>query len=480
MKPKRVQIDIQSYEGKIPPQSVDIEKAVLSSVLVEPQAFARAVAQIKTPEIFYKEQHKEIYLACHELFSLNQPVDLITVVSHLQELDKIQAVGGEKYLAEITYRHTSSANLEFYISILNEKHMLRKAIQVGATIIDEAYKSDADPFELINAASIDLMSVNSLVLAKDYQKVDTVSNKLLTDWKNKDEQNGILSGIQGMDEVITGFRPGNLVIIAGRPGMGKSVIGANIAAHAVLRQMKSVAVFTLEMSSSEILERIYSSETRIPSAKLKHKNLDSTNWEQIGQFHKTISQLNLFIDEQGGINFVELRAKATRIKQQHGLDMIIIDYLQLMKGAGRYIKREEEVSDISRNLKAIAKELDVPIIALAQLSREVEKTSDKIPSLAHLRESGSIEQDADIVMFVMRPEQYECYKKDNTFNFEEETLGIDGLAMLYIAKHRGGKLADIPLKFLKDYYKFEDLRNNYTGNSPYNSSMIPRPDFWND
>lgn len=376
--------------GRMPPQSQDLEQAVLGALLLEKDALLEVNTIIK-PETFYNEQHKYIYQAIVELDSQGVEVDLLTVIDKLRKMEKLDFVGGEFYISELTMKVTSSANIQYYAAILNEKFIARETIRILGQSIANCYTPDLDIFDEVSNIEHGLMLATSSVMQKSVSTSRQVADQIIKDLElAATELVGVPSGYSSLDKITGGFTKGNFILIAARPSVGKSVVACNIAAHLALNINETVAVFTLEMTNKEFGTRIYSARTQIDGYRLRNRRLDDADWLKITAFHGKFGKAPLFIDDTPGISLLELRAKAIRLKQKHGLGMLLIDYVQLMKGNGKSGNREQELSEISKGLKVIAKELDVPVIALAQLSREVEKRSDKTPMLSDLRESGCL------------------------------------------------------------------------------------------
>jgi len=469
---KKEVVSIEAMGANKPPQAIEIEKAVLGVVLLIPDALIEAQGLI-TSNVFYVEQHKHIYSAIETLSSKSKEIDVLTVLEQLKAEGKYESGVTDLYLFELTNSVSGGQHLKQWCAILSEKYIAREFIKVSYNSLDIAYKDGVDIFEEISTAEISLMRITSEVLKKDVVSIKGLSDRLIENLKQPPvDILGISSGIYELDKVLGGFKDANLIIVAARPSVGKSVLAANFASYAAVHKGKTVALFSLEMSSDEFLTRIYASETSIPQYKLQGRQLDSVDWERINAFKDKISNAPLFIDDTPGITISELRAKSVRLKQKHDIGMIVIDYLQLMKGGGKYANREAEVSDISRSLKSLSKELKIPIIALAQLSRSVEQRADKRPILSDLRESGSIEMDADIVMFISRPELYEI--PSASINGKE--YPTENLALLEVAKHRNGGLASIPLRFHKSISKMTSYDTSYDSINPIPNESMPTLD----
>lgn len=445
--------------GKLPPQAINIEEAVLGALMLEKDALTQ-VLDILTPGVFYREEHKEIYKSIIHLFEQSKPIDILTVTSELRHSGKLEMVGGAYYISELTNRVGSSANIEYHARILIEKYILRELIRISNEIQTEAYDDTSDVFDLLDKAERDLYNISQGNLKGDYESMSDLIGKSLQEIEeiSKNLEKGGLSGVPTgytvLDRLTSGWQNSDLVILAARPGMGKTSFVLSMARNAAIQFDKAVAVFSLEMSSIQLVHRLISAEAELESMKLRSGELEDYEWQQLHAKIDKLSKAKIFIDDTPGINVFELRAKCRRLKSQHNIDLVIIDYLQLMNASmdqRRNTNREQEISQISRALKGLAKELNIPVIALSQLSREVEKRgSSKRPILSDLRESGSIEQDADQVMFIYRPEYY-------GLNQDEEGNSTAGIAEIIIAKNRHGAVDTVQLKFISKYARFANL-----------------------
>ncbi|PCJ96938.1 MAG: replicative DNA helicase [Flavobacteriaceae bacterium] len=449
---------INLERGKIPPQATDLEEVVLGAMMIDKKGVDEVI-DILSPDAFYKENHKHIYEAIFKLFESSEPVDLLTVSSQLRKDGHLEAIGGDFYLIKLTQKVASSAHIEFHARIILQKFIQRSLIKISNEIIEEAYSDSTDVFELLDGAESKLYDVSQGNLkrsAETAQNLVIQAKKRIEDIANTEGMSGIPSGFNKLDKLTSGWQPSDLIIIAARPGMGKTALTLSMARNIAVNSNIPVAFFSLEMSSVQLITRLISSETGLSSEKLRTGRLEKHEWEQLNVKVKTLESAPLFIDDTPSLSIFDLRAKARRLASQHGIKMIIVDYLQLMtaggsqKGGGN---REQEISTISRNLKALAKELEVPVIALSQLSRAVEtRGGSKRPILSDLRESGAIEQDADIVSFIYRPEYYKIDEWD-----DEEHSPTQGQAELIVAKHRNGGLENIRLKFIGNLGKFDNL-----------------------
>ncbi len=448
---------INLERGKLPPQAVDLEEVVLGAMMIDKKGVDEVI-DILHPDVFYKDAHRFIYEAIFVFFEESQPVDLLTVSSQLKKAGKLEVAGGDFYLIKLTQKVASSAHIEFHARIILQKFIQRSLIKISNEIIEDAYDEGTDVFDLLDNAESKLYDVTQGNLkrsAETAQNLVIQAKKRIEEIANKEGLSGIPSGFDKVDKLTSGWQPSDLIIVAARPGMGKTALTLSMARNIAVNSDIPVAFFSLEMSSVQLITRLISSETGLSSEKLRTGKLEKHEWEQLNVKVKTLEKAPLFIDDTPSLSIFDLRAKARRLASQHGIKMIIIDYLQLMTAGGSQKggNREQEISTISRNLKALAKELNVPVIALSQLSRAVEtRGGSKRPILSDLRESGAIEQDADIVSFIYRPEYYKIEEWD-----DEERTPTQGQAEFIVAKHRNGGLDNIRLKFVGNLGKFDNL-----------------------
>lgn len=448
---------ISLEKGKIPPQAVDLEEVVLGAMMIDKKGVDEVI-DILHPDVFYKEAHKYIYEAVFKLFENSEPVDLLTVSSQLKKDGRLDKAGGDFYLIKLTQKVASSAHIEFHARIILQKFIQRSLIKISNEIIEEAYEDSTDVFDLLDAAESKLYDVTQGNLkrsAETAQNLVIQAKKRIEEIAGKEGLSGIPSGFDKLDKLTSGWQPSDLIIVAARPGMGKTALTLSMARNIAVNSNIGVAFFSLEMSSVQLITRLISSETGLSSEKLRTGRLEKHEWEQLNVKVKSLESAPLFIDDTPSLSIFDLRAKARRLASQHDIKMVIIDYLQLMTAGGTQKggNREQEISTISRNLKALAKELNVPVIALSQLSRAVEtRGGSKRPILSDLRESGAIEQDADIVSFIYRPEYYKIDEWD-----DEERSPTAGQAEFIVAKHRNGGLENIRLKFIGNLGKFDNL-----------------------
>ena len=452
--------DLSNYVfGKVQPQAVPLEEAVLGALMLDKDAVI-AVMDILTPDSFYSDAHQMIYRAILQLFGNSKPVDLLTVTEELKKNGDLESSGGAFYLVELTNKVASAANIEYHARIIAQKHIQRELIKVSTQIIRDAYEDTTDVFQLLDDAEQGLFAITERNLNRGYHKMSDLMGKALKQieelYQKKDEADGITgvpSGFASLDRVTSGWQPSDLIIVAARPGMGKTSFTLALARNAAIMYGRPVAFFSLEMANLQLVHRLISLESEISSTKLRNGQLEDYQWQQVNSTMEKLSDVPIFIDDTPAINIFELRAKCRRLKMQHDIQLVIIDYLQLMSGGDENKRgnREQEISSISRALKSLAKELNVPVMALSQLSRAVEvRGGSKRPQLSDLRESGAIEQDADIVSFIYRPEYYGILE-------DEEGNVLKGVSEIIIAKHRNGPLETVKLKFIDEFAKFTNL-----------------------
>ena len=449
---------VVSFErGKIPPQALDLEEVVLGAMMIDKKG-VDAVIDILHPNAFYKEAHQFVFEAIVKLFENTEPIDLLTVSSKLKSEGRLDKVGGDYYLVQLTQKVSSSAHIEYHARIILQKYIQRSLIKISTEIIEDSYDETQDVFDLLDTAESKLYDVTQGNIKKSTETAQSLviqAKKKIEEISNKDGLSGVPSGFSDVDKLTSGWQPSDLVIIAARPGMGKTALTLSMARNMAVAKNIPVAFFSLEMSSIQLITRLISSETGLSSEKLRTGNLEKFEWEQLNVKVSSLENAPLYIDDTPSLSIFDLRAKARRLSSQYGIKLIVIDYLQLMTagGSNKNGNREQEISTISRNLKALAKELNVPVIALSQLSRAVEtRGGSKRPILSDLRESGAIEQDADIVSFIYRPEYYKIDEWD-----DEQHTPSEGKAEFIIAKHRNGGLENIRLKFIGHLGKFDNL-----------------------
>ena len=455
--------------GKIPPHDIEIERAVLGALMLEGEAFAEIVGILK-PNSFYGGGHGKIFTAISEMYNKDEPIDILTVTNALKKKNELESVGGRVYIASLTESVAGAHNIEYHAKIVAQKYLQRELIRVATDIQKKAFDSSNDVSELLNYSEQELFKISESGIKKEVLPVNIILDEALkqieTNAKKKDGISGVASGFFHLDQITNGWQNSDLIIVAARPSMGKTAFVVSMARQIAIEQNKSVAFFSLEMSSVQLVNRLIAGECEISANKLRGGTLTDWEWQKLEHHLPKMKNAKLFIDDTTAISISELRGKCRRLAHENKIDIIIIDYLQLMT-AGAQLPREQEVAAISRNLKAIAKELNVPVIALSQLNRAVEtRSGNKRPQLSDLRESGAIEQDADIVMFIHRPEYYKI-----------ETLsdGTDaaGKAEIIIAKHRNGSIGDVVLNFEPRYAKFTDIKGavHNAGFEPFESDI---------
>ena len=443
-------------EGKLQPQALELEQAVLGALMIDNESLSDAIDSLQA-EYFYAPKHQKIFEAIVNLFNNTQPVDILTVSEELKRLEMFKEIGGLAYISELTNNVSSSSNTEFHARIIAEKFIKRSLINISRKISNDAFDDSVDIFDLLNDAEANLFTVTEGTLRKSYDKMSSLIKGALENieiLRNKEDGlSGVPSGFTNVDRVTSGWQQSDLVIVAARPGMGKTAFALTMARNIAVDHNTPIGFFSLEMSSEQLVNRLIASEAELGASKLRKGDLADHEMVQLHEKIKHLSEAPIFIDDTPGLSIFELRAKARRLVKNHGVGIIMIDYLQLMTAGGNAGNREQEISTISRSLKGIAKELKIPVIALSQVNRGVESRTgvgSKRPMLSDLRESGAIEQDADIVTFIYRPEYYKIYEWDN---------GDDsrGQGELIIAKHRNGSLKNVRLKFTGEFAKFTDL-----------------------
>lgn len=468
----------QLYEiGKLPPQAVDLEEAVLGAIMLEKDALT-AVIDLLTPESFYKEAHGRIFEAIQSLFQKSNPIDILTVTQELKQKGTLEIVGGAYYISQLTNRVASAANIEFHARILQQKFLQRELIRISSDTIRDAYEDTTDVFDLLDNTEQRIFSVAEGTLKKNAETmtrlIDTAIREIEQAGKSVNGLTGVPSGWTDLDRMTGGWQPSDLIVIGARPAMGKTSFVLSLARNAAVEFKKPVAVFSLEMASVQLVKRLISSECDIAGEKLRSGKLSEADYQTINIKIGPLCEAPIMIDDTPALSIFEMRAKCRRLKAQHDIQLVIVDYLQLMTSSDGF-NREQEISNISRSLKSMAKELNVPVIALSQLSRAVEtRGGDKRPQLSDLRESGAVEQDADMVVFIHRPEYY-------GFTQDAEGNNTAGIAEIIIAKQRNGPVGSVALKFIDRLAKFEDFTNPYVQDGNYDPSagITPNTEFNN-
>ncbi len=439
--------EIASTLEKLPPQNVEAEQSVLGAILIDNNALTISL-ELLTEDYFYKDAHRRIYLTMIGLFDKNEPIDIITLTDELKRKSELDLVGGVSYLTSLVSMIPTSANIRYHAKIVREKALVRSLLHTATDIARNVYESDFDAEELIDYAEkkiFDLSDKRINIAFSSLKDVIKDSFKMIEQLHSRKETvTGVSTGFKELDELTTGLQRSDLIVIGGRPSMGKTAFSLNIAQHVGVNLKEPVAVFSLEMSKEQLAFRMLCSEAMVDSNQIRKGFIKKDDWHSLTSAASKLAESPIFIDDSSAINILEMRAKARRLKAEHGLSLVIVDYLQLMRGRGNTERREQEISEISRSLKALAKELRVPVIALSQLNRGVEtRTGNKKPTLADLRESGAIEQDADVIIFLYRDEVYNKNSQDNK-----------GKAEIIVAKQRNGPTGDIHLTFLPHCTRF--------------------------
>ena len=435
---------------RVPPQKIEAEQAVIGGMLIEKEAISK-VAEFLKADDFYREAHRLIFEAMLELFNKNEAVDLVTVTEVLRKNDKLEAVGGIAYITSLANSVPTAANINYHGKIVEEKALLRGLINSATHIASMGYEDTEAVTDIIDKAEKMILEVSERKMSGDFVPIKSIIfdafGKIEQLYASKGGITGLATGFKDLDKITSGLQPSDLILVAARPSMGKTAFTLNIASHVAIREKKAVAFFSLEMSKEQLVQRMLCSEATIDSQRLRIGELEERDWTKLISAADRLSSAPIYIDDTPGITVMEMRSKARRLKIEHDLQLIIIDYLQLMQGSSNKggDNRQQEISEISRSLKALARELNVPVIALSQLSRSVESRQIKKPMLSDLRESGSLEQDADIVSFLYREDYY---------NPETENKNITDII---IAKHRNGPVDTVQLFFHKQFTKFCDL-----------------------
>ncbi|WP_456432159.1 replicative DNA helicase [Thermosulfuriphilus sp.] len=433
---------------RLPPQNIEAEQCVLGSILIENNALLKVVEILK-PEDFYREAHAKIFATMLDLFERGEPIDLVTVHNALKDRAQLEEIGGPAYLAELAAIVPTAANIVHYARIVREKAVLREIIRKTTEIAASCYEEAGSVDDILEAAEQAIFEVSQARIKQAFYPLNRVINDSVRHierlYERKELITGVPTGFHDFDRLTAGLQPSDLIIIAGRPSMGKTSFALNIAQYASLEAEIPTAIFSLEMSKEQLALRMLCAEARVDAHKVRTGFLSDRDWDRLTKAAGKLSRAAIFIDDTPGISVLEMRAKARRLKSEHGLGLIIIDYLQLMRGREQKDRREQEISEISRSLKAMAKELNVPVVALSQLNRKVEERPDKRPQLADLRESGAIEQDADVIVFIYR---------DEVYNKESPEKGT---AEIIIGKQRNGPTGEFRLAFLKQFSSFGNL-----------------------
>lgn len=442
--------------GRIPPQALELEEAVLGAMMIDNNAVNDAIDILRVPEAFYDPKHQSIFGAIFDLFRQSSAIDILTVSDQLKKNGELERAGGYHYLSTLSNKIASAAHVEYHSRIIIEKFIQREIIRMSNEILKEAFDETKDVFSVLSKAEEELFAIAQSNMKKSYDTMSSAMDEAIGEIesarKNTDGVSGVPTGFRDLDRLTSGWQRSDMIVIAARPAMGKTAFVLSMARNTAVDYNMPVAIFSLEMSSVQLVKRLISSEARIDAEKLRKGNLADHEFQQIHSRIRKLSEAPIFIDDTPGISIFELRAKCRRMKQKHDIQMVVIDYLQLMTGGtGKNSgNREQEISQISRSIKEIAKELNIPVVALSQLSRSVEQRGgDKRPVLSDLRESGAIEQDADIVSFIYRAEYYGLV--------EDEKGPTEGMGDIIIAKHRNGATDSVRLRFIGRYARFENL-----------------------
>jgi replicative DNA helicase len=445
--PRRGERDTAPLPGKIPPQNLEAEQAVLASMLLDPAAIDR-VEEILDENAFYRGAHRKVFQAIAALSARNESADLITVSEELRRRGDLESVGGATFLQGLLDAVPSAANVAHHARLVLEKGVLRRMITTAGEIIEKSYEASQPWPTILDQAEQSLFTISQTRMKREFLPIKDVLKttfEIIEElYEHKRAVTGVESGYEDLDRITSGFQKSDLIIIAGRPSMGKTSLMLNMAEHAAIKRKLPVGVFSLEMSKEQVVQRFLCSQARVPAQRLRTGFLKESEWPKLTDAAAHLSEAPIFIDDTPAIGLMEMRAKARRLKARHGLALLVVDYLQLAQGLGSAESRQQEISQISQGLKALAKELEIPVIAGSQLSRAVEARENKRPILSDLRESGAIEQDADLVMFVYREEVYKPDRDD-----------VKGIAELIIGKHRNGPTGSVPLVFIGEYTRFE-------------------------
>jgi replicative DNA helicase len=438
--------EVESQIDKLPPQNVEAEQSILGAILIDNEALPKAL-EVIDPDDFYKQSHRKIFQAMIELFEKSEPIDLITLTDNMKRQEELDAVGGVSYLSSLVNMVPTAANIKYHSKIIREKGLLRNLLRSATEIASRVYEDNLEAEELVDYAERSIFDISdkrikaSFVTLKEVIKGSFEMIEHLYD--KKETVTGVPSGFKDLDNLTTGFQKGDLIVVGGRPSMGKTAFALNVAQHVGLESRESVAIFSLEMAKEQLAFRMLCSEAMVNSSSIRKGFIQKEDWHKLTAAASRLTGAPIFIDDSSGITVLELRAKARRLKREHGLSLVIVDYLQLMRSRGSFERREQEISDISRSLKALAKELSVPVIAVSQLNRSVEQRRPPTPILADLRESGAIEQDADVILFLYRDEVY-----------NRDTPANKGEAEIIIAKQRNGPTGIVKLAFNSNCTRF--------------------------
>jgi len=443
----------QSWDERRPPHNIEAEQSVIGAIFLEPEAFSTA-SELLMPEDFYRASHQRIFAAMLSLSDKGEPIDVVTVTTYLNNKKQLEEAGGVTYLSQVAESVPTAANIEYYCKIVEEKALLRRLLRTATDIVTSTFEKEDEVEDLLNDAEKNILEVSGRKNSGSFKNIKDVLIDVYDNIEKLHQQSGDVTGVgtgfRDLDRITSGFQPNDLIIIAARPSVGKTAFALNVAQNVAVNTDQNVAIFSLEMGADQLVQRMLCAEGNIDAQRLRNGQLQADDWGKLTMAMGSLSNAGIFIDDSPGIRVSEIRSKCRRLKQEHGLGMILIDYLQLIQGSkGSGENRQQEVSEISRSLKGLARELKVPLIALSQLSRGVESRQDKRPMMSDLRESGSIEQDADIVGFLYRDDYYD--KESEKQNIIE----------IIISKQRNGPTGTVELAFVKEYNKFVDLDHRY-------------------
>jgi replicative DNA helicase len=431
--------------GLIPPHNIEIECAVIGAMMLDSSVIPTVIHNL-TPEHFYRPENSEVFNCIVKLFNANEPVDLLTIVNKARQLGKLEYIGGPYYIAQVSNAVASATNTEFHVAILNQLYVKRQASRIGNELHKKSYEADADGFEIIGDTANEIFKLTNSALRKTIVNFGDELKRVISDLDQPFQSGGIHCGFKEIDAMLGGFHKSDLSIIAARPGMGKTSFMASMVRF-IAGRGNPVGVFSLEMSTNQIISRMLGTEAKIPTSNFRTMNFSEREWDRINNLPESFYELPILLDDSPGISLVELNAKARQMRHK-GAKIIFVDYLQLVKTGNK--NREQEVAEVSRGLKNLAKSLGIPVVALAQLNREVENRADKRPQLSDLRESGEIENSADSVAFLVRPEYY----KLDTFTYKGRTMSSDGVAIFDVQKNRHGATGDMIVHFQKELTSF--------------------------
>jgi len=449
-------------EQRLPPQSIESELAVLGCILIDPQSFSKVVHFINK-DSFYKKVHSTIFIAMSELSENNESIDNITLTEKLKEKEQLESIGGAYFITGLSSSAPTASNVEYYAKIVKEKATLRKVIETAINMGETAYDPGKNSVEILDKAESLLFEISQDSEKVQFIELDVLLQKTLENWgaQRDDNYTGIRTGFIDLDDKLSGLQRSDLIILAGRPSMGKTALALNLARNAAIDYGHKVGIFSLEMSNQQLAERLLTSEARVDSHLVRTGRLAKSDWKKIPAAAGKLHESNIYIDDSPGLSIMELRAKARQLVSETHVDILFVDYIQLLNAGQRFESRQQEISYISRSLKALAKELNIPVVALSQLSRAPEARTDHRPIMSDLRESGAIEQDADVILFIFRKYVYSKNDEDR------------GLAEIIIGKHRNGPTGLVNVTFIDKYARFENQTTNQHSKEFYDGSTIP-------